>query len=107
MLPDMNIKCPATGFAKSCRSIVSKVICPKYVHIRGKDPQTGQEVDKFGCVDNFLPMLLLENAQMSRQTAASINGFRNEVMKAGEAAAQERQEMLAQLTRPKLVGNAG
>lgn len=82
MLPDPKIKCPATGFAKSCRDIVTKWQCPKFVTIRGKDPQTGAEVDQHGCVDSFLPLLLIENAQMSRQTGAAVESFRNEVVKA-------------------------
>ena len=85
MIPDSKIKCPATGFAKSCRDIVTKCECPKFVQIRGKDPQTGADIDRWGCVDSFLPMLLIENAQMSRQTGAAVETFRNEVAKTGEA----------------------
>lgn len=97
MLPDEKVKCPATGFTKACRLIVVECECPKFAHIRGKDPQTGQDVDKFGCVDSFLPMLLLENAQMSRQTAAAVESFRNEVV----AAEKDKQALLAQFAGPR------
>lgn len=97
MLPDPKIKCPATGFAKSCHQIVTKHACPKFVHIRGKDPQTGHDVDKHGCVDSFLPMLLLENAQMSRQTAAAVESFRNEIVQAE----RDKQALLAQFTNAR------
>jgi hypothetical protein len=98
MLPDPKVKCPATGFAKSCHSpIVTKCTCPKFVHIRGKDPQTGADVDKHGCVDSFLPMLLLENAQMSRQTAAAVESFRNEIVQAE----RDKQALLAQFTNAR------
>lgn len=99
MLPDPKVKCPATGFAKSCHSIVTdpKCACPKFVHIRGKDPQTGADVDKHGCVDSFLPMLLLENAQMSRQTAAAVESFRNEIVQAE----RDKQALLAQFTNAR------
>jgi hypothetical protein len=40
-----------------------------------------QPVDRFGCVDSFLPMLLIENAQMQRQTGAAVESFRNEMVK--------------------------
>jgi hypothetical protein len=87
MLPDPKIKCPATAFKRSCRDIVSKCDCPKFVSIKGQDPQTGAIVDRYGCVDGFLPLLLIENAQMSRQTGAAVESFRNEVVKAnGEVA---------------------
>jgi hypothetical protein len=91
-LPDAKVKCPATGFAKSCRTIVTKHTCPKFVSLRGKSPQTGDPVESWGCVDSFLPLLLLENAQMSRQTAASIDSFRNEVVQAEK----DKQALLAQ-----------
>lgn len=83
MLPDKDIMCPATAFTMTCHSIVTQHKCPKYVQIRGKDPQTGADVDKWGCVDTFLPMLLIENAQMARQTGAAVESFRNDVASRG------------------------
>lgn len=84
MLPDSKVRCPATGFAKSCREILAECDCPKFVAIRGRDPQTGADVDRHGCVDSFLPLLLIENAQMSRQTAAAVESFRNEAVAASD-----------------------
>jgi hypothetical protein len=77
MLPDKTIKCPYTGFAKTCLSIVSKKQCPKWVNIIGKNPQTGQDINRFDCADALMPLLLIENAQMSKQTAAAVESFRN------------------------------
>jgi hypothetical protein len=82
-LPDKNIMCPATGFAKSCRSIVTDFECPKFVTIRGTNPQGG-DVDQSGCVDSFIPMLLIENSQQQRQTAAAVESFRNEMVKSND-----------------------
>lgn len=81
MLPDHKVMCPATGFARSCRSIISEFDCPKFVKIGGIDPQTGDVVDKVGCVDSFLPLLLIENANQSRLNAAAIDSFRNEMVR--------------------------
>lgn len=86
MLPDPKIKCPATGFARTCRDILADCDCPKFVRITGLDPNTGQSVDRAGCVDAFLPMLLIENSQQQRQTAAAIESFRNEVIASNERA---------------------
>jgi len=97
MLPDPKIRCPATGFAKSCRDIIAKCDCPKFVTIRGKDPQTGADVDKWGCVDSFLPLLLIENAQMSRQTGAAVESFRNEVVKADREARETSERLHASI----------
>jgi hypothetical protein len=110
MLPDPKVKCPATGFAKSCHQIVTKCTCPKFVAVKFRNPQSGEMVDKYGCVDSFLHLLLIENSQMSRQTGAAVESFRNETVKASEAAAQERRAALVQfaaLGGPKLVGNSG
>jgi hypothetical protein len=101
MLPDKNIKCPATGFTKSCHSIVAKCTCPKFVAVKGKNA-AGEIVDLEGCVDAFLPMLLIENAQMSRQTGAAVESFRNEVVKAYGVATQERRSALEALGFPKV-----
>jgi hypothetical protein len=85
MLPDPKVMCPHTGFSKSCRSIVSEHDCPKFVKISGVNPNDGQPVDKFGCIDSFLHMLLIENSQQQRQTGAAVEGFRNEMVRANEA----------------------
>lgn len=81
MLPDSKVKCPATGFARSCRSIVSAddCTCPKFVSIRGVDPQGG-EVEQWGCVDSFMPMLMIENSKRQLETGAAIESFRNEMV---------------------------
>jgi hypothetical protein len=75
MLPDKNIKCPATGFAKTCHSIVTKCLCPKWVNIKGKDPQSSVEIDQWGCVDTFLPKLLIEISQKTHQLGSGIDRF--------------------------------
>jgi hypothetical protein len=84
MLPDAKIKCPHTGFKQSCRAIVSKHDCPKFVKICGVNPNDGQPVDKFGCIDSFIHMLLIENSQQQRQTGAAVESFRNEMVRAHE-----------------------
>lgn len=82
--PDQKVKCPATGFTRSCRDIVLECECPKFVKIVGRNPNTDEPVDRYGCVDSFLPMLLIENSMMQRQTGAAVESFRNEMVKANE-----------------------
>jgi hypothetical protein len=79
MLPDPKVKCPATGFARSCREILAECDCPKWVHLQGKNPQTGADIDQYGCVDGFLPHLLIENALVGRQTGAAVETLRNQI----------------------------
>jgi len=94
MLPDPKVRCPYTGFSKSCHSIVTKHTCPKWVSLKGKNPQTGEVVDRYGCADGFLPLLLVENANMTRQAGAAIEDFRNLVVSGVQAIGQTRQQVL-------------
>jgi hypothetical protein len=79
MLPDEKIGCPYTGFKMTCFEGVTKHKCPKWTHIMGTDPQTGTDVNRYGCSDSFLPLLLIENSQQQRQTAAAVESLRNVV----------------------------
>lgn len=99
MLPDPKVKCPATGFAKKCRDIVSKCDCPKYVSVKFRNPQTGEMTDKYGCADSFTHLLLIENSQMSRQVAAEIEKLRDELAKASEGAALVRGQALVEINK--------
>lgn len=67
--------CPFIG--KKC--VESK--CRFWTHLQGKNPQGEGVIDKFGCAIEFLPILLVENAQMIRQTAASTDKVANQVQK--------------------------
>lgn len=99
MLPDPKVRCPATGFARTCREILADCDCPKFVKVQFRNPQNGDLVDKHGCIDSFLALLLIENSQMSRQTGAAVESFRNEVVAAD---AQSREE--SQRAREALLG---
>jgi len=57
--------------------------CKFYVHLLGNDPQTGKALDKFDCAMAFIPVLLIEGAQQSRQAGAAIESFRNEMVLTG------------------------
>ncbi len=58
-----------------------KLKCAKWVGIRGMNPQTGQEVDNFMCTDVAFPLLLIENSQQQRQTAASVDKVANQLLR--------------------------
>lgn len=55
--------------------------CPLYMHVRGLNPQTGEEMDHWGCSLAFMPVLMIDNTQQQRQTGAAVESFRNEMMK--------------------------
>jgi hypothetical protein len=54
--------------------------CPLWVHLRGKNPQSEQEIDEWNCSLAWLPMLLIEGTQQTRQAGAAIEDFRNRVV---------------------------
>lgn len=65
--------------------------CSWFTQLRGTNPNTGKEIDEWGCAMTWLPVLLVENAQQSRQAGAAIESFRNEVV----AFNQESQALIA------------
>ena len=69
--------CPLNSF-EPCK----KFDCAWFMQLRGQDPNSGEEIDDWGCVVAWLPKLLLENALMSRQTGAAVESFRNEMVEA-------------------------
>lgn len=80
MLPDKDIGCHRTGFARKCRELVVSGECNRYIQINGTNPNTGEPASKWDCIDNWQPMLLIENSQQQRQTAAAVESFRNEMV---------------------------
>jgi hypothetical protein len=81
--------CPLNKF-KPCK----KTECAWFIQIRGFNPNTGEEVDEWGCAVAWLPILSIENSQMQRQTGAAIESFRNEVVKSNEQYIQDLNKKL-------------
>ena len=54
--------------------------CAWFTQVRGTHPQTGQEVDEWGCAISWMPVLLIENSQQQRHTGAAVESFRNEMV---------------------------
>lgn len=71
--------CPLDGF-KPCRQLE----CAWFLKIAGTHPQTGKEVEEWGCSMAWMPMLMIENSQQQRQTGAAVESFRNEMVKTNE-----------------------
>jgi hypothetical protein len=86
--------CPLDGF-KPCR----QTDCAWFIQLRGHNPNTGKEVDEWGCSIAWMPMLMVENSQQQRQTGAAVESFRNEMVKVNTSS----QQILAQAAR-KAIG---
>lgn len=71
--------CPLDSF-NPCR----KLDCAWFIKIAGTNPNTGKEVEEWGCSMAWMPILMVENSQQQRQTGAAVESFRNEMVKANE-----------------------
>jgi hypothetical protein len=71
--------CPLDGF-NPCRQLE----CAWFLKIAGKNPNTGEDLEDWGCSMSWLPILLIENSQQQRSTGAAVESFRNEMVKNNE-----------------------
>ena len=62
--------------------------CRWYIQLLGTEPQTGEQLNKWGCAVEFIPVLLIENAKEVRQTAAAVESARNENVSSARIVAQ-------------------
>ena len=74
--------CPLIG--EDCMELK----CAWYCQVRGVNPQTGQEVDEWGCAVTWMPMMMIENSAQQRHTASAVESFRNETVKVNQQAQQ-------------------
>jgi len=71
--------CPLDNF-NPCRQLE----CAWFIKIAGTNPNTGREVEDWGCSMAWMPMLMIENSQQQRGTSAAVESFRNEMVKNNE-----------------------
>jgi hypothetical protein len=71
--------CPLDNF-NPCRQLE----CAWFLKIRGSNPNTGEELDDWGCSIAWMPILMIENSQQQRSTGAAVESFRNEMVKSNE-----------------------
>ena len=67
--------CPLMG--KTCIGLQ----CAWFTKVQGTNPQTGKDIEDWGCAVAWLPMLAIENSQTNRMSGAAVESFRNEVVK--------------------------
>jgi hypothetical protein len=54
--------------------------CPWWVQVRGRNPNTGEDIDRWDCSIALLPILSIEVAHQARSGAAATESFRNELV---------------------------
>ena len=72
--------CPLNNFER-CKELD----CAWFMKVQGVNPNTGKDVEEWGCAMAWMPIMMIENSQMQRQTGAAVESFRNEMVKANES----------------------
>jgi hypothetical protein len=67
-----------------------KTQCMWFMQVQGTNPNTGEDINEWGCSMAWMPVLLIENSKQQRQTGAAVESFRNEMVRAN----QSSQEIL-------------
>jgi hypothetical protein len=75
--------------------------CTFWIKLRGTHPQTGAPVDEHDCSFRWMPVLMIEGTQQTRQAGAAIESFRNEM-------ARQNGQLFTDLAKvdPRLIGGA-
>lgn len=102
MFPPKEKLCHLTGFTKSCFELCAEKACQdRWVHVQGTHAQTGEPIDKWGCVDDQIVTLQLDQTRKLHALLATLQDTRNDITKlqVEQIARQERQhrEALAPL----------
>lgn len=66
---------------ESCKTVK----CSWFTQVRGCNPNTGENVDEWGCAVTWLPVLMIENSQQQRHTGAAVESLRNNMLKSVKA----------------------
>lgn len=80
--------------------------CEWFVQIKGQNPQTEEQIDRWGCTMSWLPMLLVNTAKEVHQGAAATESFRNDMVKVGQGLYAVQREALNRVSHtPQLPKN--
>lgn len=71
--------CPLNNF-EPCKQLE----CAWFLKIQGQHPNTGEQIDEWGCSMTWMPILLINSAREQHSTSAAVESFRNEMVKANE-----------------------
>ena len=71
--------CPLDSF-NPCRQLD----CAWFMKVQGQHPNTGEQIDEWGCSMAWIPVLLINSAKEQHSTAAAVESFRNEMVKTNE-----------------------
>lgn len=89
MLFDDTSGCPYNNF-KSCRETRKKKDgCALYMFFGFRTPDTGRNVQEWGCAHFWAPYMSMAAAQEAKANVAAIESFRNAVVKRADEMAED------------------
>ena len=68
------VQLKASTFCPLVQGECKQLGCSWFTQLRGTNPNTGEEIDEWGCAVTWLPILLVENAKQGRQTRSDHGG---------------------------------
>ncbi len=76
---EVKYTCP---LGSECETAKDNVIrrCRWFIQVKGKDPQTGADIDEFRCAYEWNVFLQIENTGVTNELGAAIESFRNEMV---------------------------
>jgi hypothetical protein len=85
MAKDTKIICPMMGGDVCVEDGAIRngelVACRFWVYVQGMNPQTGETMNHKDCAMSWMPVLMIENSKVNRETGAAVESFRNEMVK--------------------------
>ena len=77
---EVRMTCP---LGSECESAKDGYIerCAWYTKIQGHDPQTNEPLDEWRCAMQWMPLLQVETTGAQGKTSATVESFRNEMVK--------------------------
>lgn len=88
MAKDAKIICPMMGGEECVQDGSIRngelVACRFWVTVMGKDPQTGETINNGDCAMAWMPVLMIENSKVNRETGAAVESMRNESVTTGQ-----------------------
>lgn len=80
--PDKKKMCHRTGFEKSCRDLLDDGTCQgRWVNVQGRNPQTDEIINKWGCVDDQAVLIQLSMEARLVGVQAAIESRGNDTIK--------------------------
>ena len=60
------------------------VACRFWVTVQGMNPQSGETMNHKDCAMAWMPILMIENSKVNRETGSAVESFRNEMVRNNE-----------------------